>query len=288
MGLLNISRTARVGLLALLLGCAPADGPDPSRIDGLRVLAVQVDPPETTPGMPVTISVTTAGEAAGEAARVVDWAWCATPKPPTENNVVDPACLGSGVAAIQAAGSMINATVPADACRLFGPISPGPGLRARDADVTGGYYQPVRVTVGEAVAFGLVRLRCGLPQAPLAATQRYTAEYTDNLNPALLVVEVPAIVSRGAIVELRVETDAPEPYLRFDPAARALVEETEQLAVSWFTTAGHMATDRSAVTDGVARIEWRAPAAEGVAEIFIVLRDSRGGMTVQPANVDVR
>ncbi|MGK0362596.1 MAG: hypothetical protein ACI9U2_004917, partial [Bradymonadia bacterium] len=123
MGLLSVSRSVCAGLLALLLGCAPADGPDPSRIDGLRVLAVAVDPPETTPGMPVTISVTTARDAAP----IINWAWCATPKPPTENNVVDPACLGSGVAAIQATGPMINATVPADACRLFGPISPGPG-----------------------------------------------------------------------------------------------------------------------------------------------------------------
>lgn len=278
MGLLT-----RLCALLVVVGCAPATGPDPSRIEGLRVLAIQVEPPETRPGAPVTLTVTTAG---GDAP-MTRWAWCATPKPPTENTVVDPACLDRGVVDIPTPAASITAVVPADACRLFGPISPGPGLRARDADVTGGYYQPVRVTVGAAVAFGLVRLRCGLPQAPLTATQRYAAEYADNQNPVISAFEVPEIVDGGARVVLRISTDDPQAFLRFDPAARALVDETELLDVSWFSTAGDLAEARTRVVDGAAQVEWRAPQTGGV-EIFAVLRDSRGGMSVREATVEVR
>lgn len=272
-------------ICALLLACAPNGGPAPSRIDSPRVLAIQADPPEITPGQPVRLQVTLAGITDAPS---IEWAWCVTPKPPTENNVVDPACLGAGVTAIPAGGGAISAMIPADACRLFGPISPGPGLRPRDADVTGGYYQPVRVTAGEVVAIGLVRLRCGLPQAPLRATQRYAAEYLSNLNPVILAFDAPASVGAGEVVDLRLEADAPEAFLRFDPGARALVDDAEILTVSWFTTAGALSADRTPMVDEQATVGWRAPPGSGTVELFAVLRDSRGGVAVQRVLIDVR
>ena len=270
---------------AFLGGCAADEGPSPSRIDGPRVLAIQASPPEATPGDAVALQVTVAGLSEPPP---IEWAWCATPKPPTENTVVDPACLGSGVAAIAATGPAINALIPADACRLFGPISPGPGLRPRDADVTGGYYQPVRVTVGAVVAVGLVRLRCGLNQAPLRATQRYAAEYVDNANPVILALDAPDSVGPGEVVALRLEADAPEPYVRFDPAARALVDDAEVLTVAWFSTAGALTADGAALVDGRANVGWRAPTTPGPVTLFAVLRDSRGGAAVQRLTIEVR
>ena len=61
----------------------------------------------------------------------------------------------------------VTAPVPADACFLFGPEVSSAELRPRDPDVTGGFYQPMRVSVAgaETTAFGLLRIRCNLGSA---------------------------------------------------------------------------------------------------------------------------
>lgn len=272
MGLLKALKAAP---WVLLIGCGIADGPSPALLAGPRIIAVQAEPAQAAPGDPVRLTAIVAG---GILERL-DWAWCTTPKPPTENNRVDPACLGDGVAPLGAAGLTIDATLPVDGCRLFGPESPGPGLRPRDPDVTGGYYQPVILRADAAIAVGLVRLRCNLSQAPLAIAQRFAAEYTPNQNPTLRLEQAPAGDAAGDTVRVEALTDPPERALRFDPAARALVEEEEALVVSWFVTGGALSAEQSRVEGGRAVVEWRAEG--GPATLHAVVRDGRGGVAAQ-------
>lgn len=260
---------------AALLGCGVDAGPSPALLTGPRVIAIQAEPAEVAPGEAVQLSATVAGGAV----EAIEWAWCATPKPPTENNSVDPACFGAGATAITAGGATQTVTLPADGCRLFGPESPGPGLRPRDPDITGGYYQPVILHLGAARAVGLVRLRCPLAQAPLAVAQRFAAEYSPNANPTFSLD-----AEEGAAVRLRVRAEPPETYLRFDPVARDLVEQTEALTVSWFVSSGAVDADRTPVEDGQAAVSWRPGARPATA--FAVLRDSRGGVWVEQVEVD--
>ena len=65
---------------------------------------------------------------------------------------------------------------PNDGCMTFGPqpppVQPGqPQIRPRDPDATGGFYQPLRVTLqaasGTDVAFELERISCMLANAPI-------------------------------------------------------------------------------------------------------------------------
>ncbi len=272
--------------LLALPACAPDAGPSPGLIDGVRVLAVRAEPAEAAPGSAVRL-VATVADADGVIDDIaVDWAWCAAPKPPTENNAVAAACLADGVTAIGAGGPTVESTLPADGCRLFGPESPGPGLRPRDPDVTGGYHQPVRLVVDGQTAFGAVRLRCNLAQAPLSVAQTFAAEYTANAHPAL-TLDGPAQATPGAAVAFTAEAEPPEDYLRFDPAARALETREEQLIVSWFVTGGALDGERSDVTRGPATVIWTAPAA-GRYSVIAVLRDSRGGVAVREHRIEVR
>jgi len=77
----------------------------------------------------------------------------------------------------------------------------------RDADVTGGYYQPLRaellvpldlrrvgMSTGDSlISFLLQRIQCGLYGAGLDKIHQYNRDYTLNNNPVLssLTVQVP-------------------------------------------------------------------------------------------------
>jgi hypothetical protein len=276
---MDLLKTALLG--AAICACEPAPEADPSRIDAPRIIAIHAEPPEAAPGEAVALQVVVALPDDAP----LSWAWCATPKPPTENNSVDPACLADGVMPIPQTGVAVMSALPADGCRLFGPQSPGPGLRARDADITGGYFQPVRVQTAATQAIGLVRLRCNLAQAPLAAAQRFAMEYVPNQNPEM-VLDIPDNVTAGQTVRLRVSSPSAEPYLRFDPQRRELIEDAETLVVSWFATQGQLAEPRTTVVDGVAEVAWTA-GASGAARVYAVVRDSRGGSASAEAVVEV-
>lgn len=270
-----------------LVGCAAEPGPSPALLDDLRVLAVRAEPPEAAPGEAVRLWATVADTSGVRDDLAVEWSWCAAPKPPTEDNVVSPACLADAVVPI-GRGDAVEAALPADGCRLFGPESPGPGLRPRDPDVTGGYHQPVRLAIDGVVAFGAVRLRCALAQAPLSVAQAFAADYAPNHNPVITALDGPPTATPGQRIPLRVETDAPEAYLRFDPASRDLETVDERYTVSWFVTGGALDPARGDVDAGAAEASWTAPAEAGAHSVIAVVRDSRGGVDVIALRVDVR
>src|SRR5262249_27908122 len=122
----------------------------------------------------------------------------------SSNNVVNDDCLGAqAVAMLPDRGLEIQATIPIDACSVFGPTPPAPlpgqpPIRPHDADVTGGYYQPIRAVAeldGAPLSpgIGLTRITCDLPNASLDVVIDFRARYHPNRNPTLA-----GVTARGA------------------------------------------------------------------------------------------
>ena len=178
-----------------------------------------------------------------------------------------------------------------DACLTFGPDTVKPGFRPRDPDPSGGYFQPVRLAVGDLLAIGLSRVTCDLPNAPGDVAIAYRQGYVANANPALQPLQLP-VVHAGDAVELVAAWDPPETYLYYDQLAQVLVTRREAMRISFFATAGAM--DRDAVARGEddpatsGATTWHAPATPGRQVLFLVLRDSRGGIATQSLSVDVQ
>ena len=284
-----------VALVAIASACKPDFGDRESLVGEPRVLAVVADPPEVKPGTtPVTFRVLVASADGTTVAAPQAFAFCATPKLLTENGPVSAECLGAGVRPFDGTA----AAVPADACFLFGPETPPGGYRPRDADVTGGYYQPVRATIapgGSApfVAFGFERILCNLASAPSDAAKAMADGYHPNLNPELLPLEARTdagpvaldAIARGARVVLRASWPAAsaESYLAFDVPSQSVVTRREGLRVSWFASAGAFDSDvtgrREDETDTFTENPWTAPSDATTVHLWRVLRDARGGAT---------
>ena len=281
---------------ALQSGCMPDFGASASLLDSPRILAVRSEPAEVYPGESVRLMVYATDGGGMIALPPVEWAFCEVPKPPVENNVISERCLSDAVRPIPGQELVVVASVPGDACTLFGPELPPsasgqPALRPRDPDGTGGFYQPVRVRVLGLTAIGLVRIRCGLSGATPAVAARFRMEYLANRNPfattlaATLnqsMVSLAAIpVGRDVMLHLPLTAQASESFMLFDAKDQSLGIAKERLSVSWFSSLGRF---RLASTDAQEQLEfrneWLAPQQPGSARIWTVLRDDRGGTTV--------
>jgi len=221
--------------LTLALGCKPELSGRASLVDGNRILAVQSTPAELQPGEDAPKvsyrALFVAPDAAPDPA-VLRWSFCDVAKPLAVTGPVAPECLASRGPALSSIGNTAEATVPVDACRVFGSTPPEvkagePVTRSPDPDTTGGYYQPVRVTMvddPDAVpTVGVTRLACGLGST---ATQEqaidFAKRYRPNENPALSGLGA----RRGAGAEEPVAPDAPTPV-------RARPGETLTLRAHW-------------------------------------------------------
>ncbi len=339
------TQRSSVGALAVLLAaCVPEFDDDLSQLRQPRILALQSEPAEAKQGA-VTLTALVAMPPDAADPGTPDFALCVDRKPLTELGPVSPRCLagiGPGNSALLplGAGPSVQATLPADTCRLFGPLRPEPkpgepAGRPVDPDPSGGYYQPfVSVLPGAAEsALGGVRLACGIAGAVQAQIVEFNARYVANANPAPAALElvtgegsVPVAadepeqsaetqVVAGQRLVLRVRwPDCPrtaecgdglcsegesvtdcadgcsvgngctgaESYAWYDPLTRSVASRRESLRVSWFTSAGRFAEERTGRSEGEADVSfsdntWQAPAA-GVARIWVVLRDDRGGV----------
>jgi hypothetical protein len=295
-------------LFLVLAACRPDFGLPVSVVTGPRILAVDAQPPEAKPGDLVHLTAHPVSEQ-GALGTPVDFAFCTSPKPLTESNVVSSDCLGPDGQVAPIAGAMLetDAQLPLDGCLEFGPDTPAskpgePPLRPRDADVTGGYYQPVRLVLppdDEAIA--LVRIRCNLPNASAQAAVTFAAQYADNTNPltgpltlTLDGAPVDALhVPASASVTLHVGWDAAqaERFIVHDPPTDPLVPHREALRVSWFTTAGEIpvvTTGRAEDDDGTdTQTQWQTPAGPAAGTLWAVIRDSRGGSTLQSLTFEI-
>ncbi|WP_394837281.1 hypothetical protein LVJ94_10280 [Pendulispora rubella] len=280
---------------ALLLLVAAACKPDlderESRIESPRVVAIVSDPPEAKPGEAVQYTAVVATPDGPDLAAPLQWAYCATPKLLTENGSVSPECTREGVRPLAASGPRITAATLPDACALFGPDVPPGGFRPRDADVTGGYYQPLRASWAGLTAFARERVTCNLANAPADVTLEFRRRYAVNQNPRLGELSARIGGEAYALDRLPVGRDVEftvtwpredaEGYVSMDPATQSIVARREAMRVSWYATAGNFAADRTGRTeaelDTFTSNVWSIGTAAPRIHLWVVLRDSRGG-----------
>jgi hypothetical protein len=287
---------------SVVSACAPDLGPAASVITDMRVLAVRGNPAEVAPGGTVAYDALVASPSGTASAARFDWAFCTSPRPLDTDDPVSTACLGAGVAPIGGPSATASAVTPMNACSLFGPDTPPGNFRPADADGTGGFYQPVRADLGALVAFRLERITCDLPDAPIAAAIQLAQHYLPNQNPRLDALTfslagtlvAPDAIPAGAAVTLATGWSASdaESYLWFDPATQTVVTRREALQVSWFATSGALADEITGRGEAdpatTTSTTWTAPSAPGAAHLWLVLRDSRGGIDFAAYDVAVR
>jgi hypothetical protein len=194
----NLARLLVV--VPLVLACNPEFDNRFSSIDAPRVLAVQSSPAEAAPGKAVSYQILVADPRGTIADPRVDWSFCTQAKPVNELNDVATACFGTGDNVLPfAMGATARAKIPSNACRQFGPdipmTMPGePSARPTDADTTGGYYQPLILTVhdtGQAIStLAETRITCSLASSTGTQDEDYQKRTKPNENPALSSVVV--------------------------------------------------------------------------------------------------
>jgi hypothetical protein len=296
--------------LLSLAACEPDLDQRLSLLDEPRVLAVISEPAETAPQTQATHRVHLASKD-GAVITSVAWAFCTEPKPPTEDNVVNARCLGDAVREL-GHSEAITALTPVDACMRFGPDVTSGEYRPRSPDLTGGYYQPLRLTppaeLNAAVAFASHRISCNLANAPVDVVRQYRERYVANQNPAppaLVRADGASLTARpGDLVDLLASwpAGAAEPYVSYEQATARLLDRREGLRLSWYATAGQWCSDATGQSEeelaadvapgeqapaGESPNCWRAPDEPGPVTMWIVLRDSRGGAAIHQQTIEV-
>lgn len=261
--------------------CVPDLGARDSLVTENTILAVRGEPPEAAPGTTVHYDVLVATPN-GATAFPAQWGYCTTAKLLVENGSVSAACERNAAAVVGEGPPVVDAAIPTNACTVFGPLVTTQDQRPRDADVTGGYYQPIRVVTGGKMGFGFERIGCGAITAPVAVVDDFKNRYHANTNPTLDPIVAPP-ATRGAHVVLRASWPAAavETFPVYDAASRTLVDHREAMRVSWFTTAGAFDDDRTGrdetETELFTENGWTAPNTAQTVHFFVVLRDQRGG-----------
>jgi hypothetical protein len=220
----------------VLVACRPELAEPGSVLEAPTLLAVQAEPAEAKPGEALSLRATYVGaDGVPLTGAAIAWARCTARKSLSEPGPVDPACLyDPSVLVAIGAGARVDATLPADACRTFGPEQPtpaagAPAARAYDPDPTGGFYVPFRFALpaGSRDAVGLfeARVRCDLAGASGAQSADFGRRYRTNGAPAIAglkrldtgaaiapaagAADPPGLVVRpGERVLLRAEVDA--------------------------------------------------------------------------------
>jgi hypothetical protein len=288
-------------LLLALCRCVPDFGDPVSLLSGSRILAIRSEPAEVFPGEPVQLQLYAADPSGALSDQTVDWALCTASKPPVENRPISEACLDEGALPVLDTAQTVSVVIPDDACARFGPELPPSGdaeARPRDPDVTGGYYQPVRAKLGSLWAVGLVRIRCGVAGSTPEVSAQFRREYVPNRNPFASTlwaekdgarIPLSALPTDSAVtLKLGTVDGAQESFVRFDVQRHALTVSQEALRVSWLSAQGKFSVAATSVLDGVGQVEWQAPSMPGAVLLWTVLRDSRGGVSVQSYSIEVR
>jgi hypothetical protein len=285
----------RIWVAFLLAGCAPDLGSSLSLVAAPRVLAVRGVPAEAAPGATVIWDALVASP--DGSAPPLAWSLCTHPKPLANANSVSDECLGAAPGPSLGSGTGVSGALPSDACELFGSELPPttsttPDARPHAPDATGGYYQPVRADLGDAITIELQRIRCRLVGASMAAALDYATRYHDNQNPTIAALDATLDgepVSLDAVPPSRTLTltvswpdAAAETFPVFDVESQTIVDHREAMRVSWFASDGAFSAERTGTDESDATLtsanEWTAPAS-GSVRLWVVLRDSRGGAT---------
>ena len=295
-----------VALIVLAAACKPDAGAPLSLVTAPRVLALAGEPAEVSPGATTQLGALVASPDGSSTAPLI-WSLCTDPAPSTTNDVVAQSCLSindPGVMYLAYDQPTVMATVPMDACQIFGPelppSEPGqPDRRPVDADATGGWYQPYRVDLASAFSVGLERIRCNLVGASMDVAMQFRMSYQPNQNPTIAALTVAGAPADGATVapgahvafELSWPDAAVESYPIYNVVTQTLDQHREQMTVSWFATDGQFDDDRTGrASDDLALFSddgWTAPEAPSTVHVWAVLRDDRGGAAWTSASVVV-
>jgi hypothetical protein len=188
------------------------------------LLAVAASPAEAEPGAEVELTALWVDADGPRIDDALAWSLCTARRALAETGPVATACLDGADGATDAidVAPSVTATLPDEACRLFGPdpppAEPGePQGRPVEPDRTGGYYQPVVVDAdGEQAVLG-VRLDCGVAGATQAQAAELRRRHRANVPPRVeslaqgrgddaRAIEDGAVlrVSAGETIDLRV------------------------------------------------------------------------------------
>lgn len=208
-------------LTLALLGvnaCVPTFDDNLPLVDKPTLIAIQAEPAEAAPGKDVQLSALVATPDPSGPTPKLSWGLCTARKPLTELGPVNPVCIQAPTNAEKdivdlGGGTAVKATLPMDACRLFGPSLPEPmngepAGRPVDPDPTGGFYQPVSVTLLDSAvtSMGSVRIFCppsGLDQEQAA---QFNANYRNNQSPS--IAQLSARTDSGEILPIPDEPEA--------------------------------------------------------------------------------
>ena len=97
----------------------------------------------------------------------------------------------------------------------------------------------------------------------------------------------PTAVPAGASVALVASWPAAsaETFAYYDPVSQTVTTQRESMQVAWYSTSGALDTEATgrASTDlaTTSSNTWTAPTSAGPTYLFVVLRDSRGGVDFQ-------
>lgn len=299
---MHLASFGRWALALASAGCAPNLGAPDTLVTSTTILAIRAEPAEAKPGAAVAFTALVAAPGPLAGPPVIVWSFCSAPRPLVTDAVVSPSCVHGTSVVAAGQGPSVTANTPTDGCSLFGPDTASSGLRPVDPDATGGYYQPLLAELGGAdPSVDLVRIRCDLAGASSAAAAAFAATYVPNANPELLPLEatiggVPASLASipaGARVDLRVSWPAAsaETYAYYDAATDTVTTQREAMSVAWHSNGGALdvestgrtAADLATTTDN----GYVAPSLAGTVELWIVLRDSRGGVDFASYDLDV-
>jgi len=190
-----------IGFLATLaFACVPEFNDDLSLVRAPRVVAIRTTPAEAKETKPLTFDAVVVAPL-NASSSPPEFRLCLDRKPLTELGSVSPRCLHTKETdpeIVKPLGSSesVMTTMPADACRLFGPRRPDPkpgepSGRPVDPDPTGGFYQPVLAWLDpEHKLLGAARIDCGLSGAAQAQQREFTSRYRPNENPELSAFEL--------------------------------------------------------------------------------------------------
>ncbi len=199
-------------LLPLIVACNPGFPDRSSSVESPRVLGVQAVPAEAPPGASVSYRILVVNQQGTLGDPQVDWSYCTKSKPLNELNDVASECFGEGdfVEPFDS-GSTATGKLPKSGCSQFGPdipkTAPGqPPGRPTDPDSSGGFYQPVILSVhaGEESISALAetRITCGLANGA-GDIEAFRKATKINENPAISAVTAVnlgnAVLSDGAV-----------------------------------------------------------------------------------------
>jgi hypothetical protein len=266
--------------LACIAGCRKNVDPA-SYVTGLRVFAIKAEPPEIAVGETAQLTELAVDTNGG----AISIAWSECLDPPPVGDAINPDCFTAGTGLVSLSDGLdLTATMPDVPIAQLGA-----------ADSTGGVYLPLiaQVTSGSDALTASYRLRRNQGQPPNAnpmLDEIYEVDDADAGQSGLMALDgpTPIVAHAGDEITLRATfmPGSAQTYSISTGTSTPPVEVTEQLSVSWFSTAGifTQASTGADVPDTILHLDQvrreptiHLPESGQPIDLWIVGRDERGG-----------